>query len=123
MSDFNVPEQLWDLANLVTGFAIVQTLTTTITVAKGELKVLKGQTAHWIALVGTAFFLPFYIAAIVWCGAVGSSLDDAGNSYVWTVVTWGRIIGVLLFTAVALLTIWGHRRDEVEQSKVTTPQK
>jgi hypothetical protein len=25
MSDFNVPEQLWDLANLVTGFAIVQT--------------------------------------------------------------------------------------------------
>src|SRR5262245_20900215 len=72
---------------------------------------LKGPTAHWLAFAGTVFFFPCYVAAIWWCGAVGSSRDAAGNSYVWTVVTLGRIVGVLLFTAVALLAIWGHRLD------------
>jgi len=115
MSDFSMPKQLWDLANLVTSFAIVQTLATTITVAKGELKVLKGTGPHLIALAGTAFFFPLYIAAIVWCGAEGSSLEGAGEPYYWTVVTLGRIIGVVLFTVVALLTIYGHWHDEVKQ--------
>jgi hypothetical protein len=116
MSDFNMPEQLWDLANLVTGFAIVQTLATTFTVLKGELKVLKGLTAHWLAVAGTIFFLLCYVAAIWWCGDVGSSLD-AGHSHVWRVVTFGRIVGVILFTAVALVVIWGHRRDEVSNPR------
>ena len=49
----NMPEKLWDLANLITGFAIVQTLATTFALAEGELKIMKGPTAHSYAVIGT----------------------------------------------------------------------
>jgi hypothetical protein len=40
MIDFNMTDKLWDLANLVTSFAVLQTVATIIAVTKGELKVL-----------------------------------------------------------------------------------
>jgi protein-S-isoprenylcysteine O-methyltransferase Ste14 len=120
MSHFNMPEQLWDLANLVTGFAVVQTVATIITVAKGELQGLKGTATHWIAVAGTAGFAACYIIAIMWCGIVGASLDNnVANSHVWTVVTFGRVFGVLLFTLVALGTIWGHWRYEASVARMS----
>ena len=119
MSDFNMAEKLWDLANLVTGFGVVQTLATTFAIAKRELKGFKGPTPHRFAFAGAVVFTLFYVIAILWCGRIGSLLDKAGNSQVWTVVTFGRVSSILLFTLVMLGALYGHWRDEVERSKVT----
>ena len=41
MAEFSMPDKLWDLANLITSFAVVQTAATAIAVTKGDLKALE----------------------------------------------------------------------------------
>jgi hypothetical protein len=110
-------EKLWDLANLITSFAILQTIATTFAITKGDITGFKGWNAHLFGLVGGAVFAFFYVIAIAWCGVVGSSLDKPDSSFVWNVVTLGRVGGVLLFTVVFAGALWGHWRGETEQTK------
>ena len=103
----NMPEKLWDLANLITGFAIVQTLATTFALAEGELKIMKGPTAHSYAVIGTIILTVCYVIAICWCGYKGRKLDSASNSEFWIVVTSGRVIAVLLFITMVTMALSG----------------
>ena len=117
-----VAEKLWDLANLVTGFAVAQSIATTFTMAKGELRgSLKGSVAHWVAFGSIVLFTSFYLCAIVWCYKAGSppelapsSSKLAPSSSIWFTVTVGRVVAVLLFTLVTLGTLYGHGRDELK---------
>jgi hypothetical protein len=109
-----VAEKLWDLANLVTGFAVVQSIATTFAIAKGELRgSLRGPVAHRVAFSSTIVFTSFYLCAIVLCHNVGSSHDSRASSSIWLAATLGRVLAVLLFTVVTLGTLCCHRRDEL----------
>jgi hypothetical protein len=116
MDGVNMAEKLWDLANLITGFAVVQILATTFAMAKDELRTsLKGRAAHWTAFTVAMVFTAFYVTAIMWCGLKGSSLDDQKHSPVWSCVTAARVVAVVLFTVVGLGTLYGHRMDELRR--------
>jgi hypothetical protein len=112
MKEFSMSDKLWDLANFGTGFAILQTLATTFALVKGDLNVLKGLKAHRYVFIGTVIFLLLYLAAIFWCGYVGSSLDKPEDLRVWNYVTVGRLCSVLIFTLVMWVALLGHWRDE-----------
>jgi hypothetical protein len=112
VKDFSMPEKLWGLANLVTGFAVLQTLATTFALVKGELSVLEGLTAHWSAFAVTIIFSALYFTAIIWCWDVGSSLDKPENLHIWNDATIGRVGSVFIFTVVMWIALLGHWRDE-----------
>ena len=108
-------EKLWDLANVVTGFAVAQGIATTFVIAKGDLNnSLRGSGAHFVAIGATLVFSAFYIFAILRCRAKGSSLDSLDNSAIWFTITAGRVFAVVLFTLVTLGTMYGHRNDELK---------
>jgi hypothetical protein len=113
MDGVNLAEKLWDMANLITGFAAAQTLATTFAVAKGDLKVLRGTLGHGIAFSGTFIFTAFYVVAIMWCGSEGSSLSHDEQRAVWCHATEGRLLAVVLFALVLILALCGHWRDEM----------
>lgn len=107
--EFKMTKELWDLANLITGFAIAQNLATTFAMAKGDWRVsLKGTALHWGAAAATIVFTAFYIWAIVW----SCNQQPPAGSDTWEAVKWGRVGAVILFTLVTLGTLYGHRRDE-----------
>jgi hypothetical protein len=56
----NGAEKLWDLANLVTGFAIAQSLAFIFSMAKDDFKT-PNLIGHWLAFVGTVGFTIGYI--------------------------------------------------------------
>lgn len=107
-----MPEKLWDLTNLITGFGVLQPLATTFALIKGELRALKGVAAHRVVFIATILFTLLYVGAIIWCWVIGSSLDDANNSRIWNLTTIGRVSIVLIFALVLCTALWGHRRDE-----------
>jgi hypothetical protein len=105
-------EKLWSLANIVTAFAVAQNLGLTYAVARRDLNIAsRGDVALWFALGATVVFTALYVAAIMWCGTKGASLDTAGNGGVWRLVTAARVSAVVLFTAVLLLALYGHKHD------------
>ena len=115
-----IAEKLWDLANLVTGFAVAQSIATTFTVAKGDLKTLKDAGPHLGAIIATLIFTTFYIIAILWCRKNGSSRDSTDNSSLWHAATVGRVFAVILFTLVILVTFGGHWYDESKAKNAQT---
>ena len=115
MSDFNMPEKLWDVANIITGFGILQSIATLFAVTKGELKSLTGGAAHIIAACGALVFGAAYIFAIRWVGCAGASLDNAANTHVWHMTTYGRVGGITLFTLVMIFAVWGHWHDRASE--------
>lgn len=102
-------EKLWDLANLITGFAVAHALTMSYAIAKHEMVSLKDNTAHAVALVLSLIFTFLYVGAIWWCYKTGIELYPK-NSSVWYSVTLGRILTVGVFTLVMLLALFGHWR-------------
>jgi hypothetical protein len=104
-------DKLWDLANVITGFAVAQALATTFALAKQELKALEGGPDHLLAAISTVIFSGFYISSIGWCNtnAHGLMRDD---EEIWHRATQGRVLAVLLFNAYLLLTLLGNWRDE-----------
>lgn len=121
MEKIKMAEKLWDLANLLTGFAVVQSIATTFTVAKGDLESLVGCDAHFMAMIVTLVFTIFYIIAILWCCKKGSSLDSKDNSSTWRAVKAGRVFAVVLFTLVTLGTFYGHWNDELKGKSSPNP--
>ena len=103
-------EKLWDLANLITGFGVVQTLTMTYAMLKGDVRI-SGRREHRIVYAGTGFFAALYIIAIVACGWVGKSFDADDHSLVWRWVTIGRVVAVLLFMGVTVAATYAHQQE------------
>ena len=110
MSEINMPEKLWDLANVITGFGVLQSLAMTFALTKSdELRLLNTEAGHWCAFGGTVVFTALYIIAIIWCRiAASSNGDDANLAYIWKVTTSGRVAIVLAFTLIMCVALWGH---------------
>jgi hypothetical protein len=105
----NMAGKLWDIANLVTGFAIVQSLALTYSLANHTIK-MSDTPSHMFAFIGTLIFTTGYIVAIRICGSKGRRLDSETNADAWRTVTTGRVITVCGFTLLTLATIFIHWR-------------
>ena len=116
MSDAAMAEKLWDLANLLTGFAVAQSIATTFGLAKREMKAIAGASAHKWAAIGTIGFTVFYVIAIIACGIAGDRLDQ-GPDTIWLWVMLGRVFAVVLFAVVLLITLLGSRKDEIKKEQ------
>jgi hypothetical protein len=107
MGAINISEKLWDLANVITGFAVLQTLAMLFAVIKGDMPVLMQATVRRLAFVGTIIFTLLYIAAITWCGIEGYSLNAPHDYSVWLIVTCGRLFVVLIFSFLMSIALMG----------------
>jgi hypothetical protein len=101
-------DKLWDLANIVTGFSVAQSLATTFMLAKDEMKLLHDETGYRLMCIGTGLFTLFYVVVIVLCGIAGAKPHDP-DGRIWWFVTGGRGAAVIFFTLVLYGTIYGHR--------------
>jgi hypothetical protein len=102
MSDME--QNLWTLANIITGFAVAQGLAFLYALGQSEFaKAVDNPTANWIILIATI------VASILYCGAVyliwarGSSLTDSQYLEIWKSVTLGRIAAISVFNGLVLL--------------------
>jgi hypothetical protein len=68
---------------------------------------MRGHRPHFFAYIGTFVFTVFYIGAIYYCGISGMNLSNTSLD-IWKAVTAGRIITVLLFNSITILSIYGH---------------
>ena len=101
-------EQLWDLANLITGFSVAQCLATLFAIVKGDLNQwLKKAGDYYWSGVGMAIFTALYCAALLYCGSRGAQLDLAHRT-IWLECTAGRIAAVILFAAILGVVFRGH---------------
>jgi hypothetical protein len=117
-SNLQMALKLWDLANLITGFAVAQILATTFALAGGKLRtILQGPAAHWTAFVVMILVTGLYLTAIVWCGSKGRSLERY-HPEVWCVVTAARVGVVVLFRLVEVATLYWHGTNKPETQKI-----
>jgi len=108
----DMPEKLWDLANLVTGFAVVQSLALIYGLVKDEFKLLKSRAAHWSAVLGTVFFSTVYVLIVWYCGRSARSLSiSVDERHIWRRVNCGRVGTIVVFTIITVGTISIHWRD------------
>lgn len=110
----NHAEKLWDLANIITGFGVLQAVATIFAIAKGELKGINGSDAHCWAIFGTGVFTVVYAVGIIGCGCLGAGLDGK-HSKVWVLTTVGRVAGVVIFNGLVGFALWVRRRDEMKR--------
>lgn len=102
-------EKLWDLANGVTGFAVLQSIATTFAVASGDLdKALIGTSEHVAGIFLTLVFTVFYVYAVRACRKMVEPGDVALPPEIWRKVTSGRIAAIVLFNIVTVLAFIGH---------------
>jgi hypothetical protein len=107
MENTKMSEKLWDLANLVTGFAVAQGLAMIFALVRGEFRrALEDAQGHWVVFGATIVFTGLYIWAIIWCQRAAQPQSDAQK--IWTPVTCGRVAIVTLVTVAMLLTVWAH---------------
>jgi hypothetical protein len=105
LSNFNMAEKLWDLANVITGFAVVQSLATILALLGGTLKISE-PVAYRYALWALGGFTALYVVAIGYCGVMGYKIDN-NHLDIWTVTTVARVVVVLIFTGLLFLAIKG----------------
>jgi hypothetical protein len=123
VSDVDMSDKLWDLANLITGFAVLQTLATIFALIKtGEIDALKGAPAHLWAFAATLIFTVLYVGAIIWCRCAAAPPERTKKAHVWNVTTFGRASIVLIFTCIMCVALWGHWRNEMQPSCEETDQ-
>jgi len=71
-------------------------------------------TASTLAAAGgTLIFTTFYLVVIIWCYIEGKRLGPK-HPLIWRMVNRGRIGAVILFTLALLVTLYGHRNEEIK---------
>jgi hypothetical protein len=105
MSDME--NHLWNLANIVTGFAVAQSLAFLYALGQKEFSdAVDSPVATVIIVIATAIASVVYSTAVYLIGAQGASLADAEQEKkIWASVTWGRIVSILIFNGFVLLIV------------------
>jgi len=116
-TNFDMAGKLWDLANLITGFAAVQSMATLFAMAKDEwAQTLTSSKTHKQVIWGTVWFNLLYIVAIICCGLEGY-LINGQNGVAWLGTTIGRVVTILLFGGTTIVTFLGHKQQEEREEK------
>jgi hypothetical protein len=104
MSDME--KELWSLANIITGFAVAQSLAFLYALGQKEFaNAVDNPAASWIILLATLGASLIYCGSVYFIGGKGASLTDPQNRGVWTWVTWGRILAISVFNGFVVLMV------------------
>jgi hypothetical protein len=108
MEDKEMAENLWELANLVAGFSVAQSLATLFAVVRGDLnKMFDDRRSHCLSLIGIASSTALYALSVVYCGYEGERLDG-GHLDIWLISTVGRLFVIFLFSGIFGAVVWRH---------------
>jgi hypothetical protein len=105
--DFDIRSKLWDLAKLVTGFAIAQAVTLGYQVVNPAFhRAIAPLESLVVTLLVTAIFYAFYFTAVVWCH---KRLTETTPTHAKTIrtVSRGQIAIIAASLGVSLLAIVG----------------
>jgi hypothetical protein len=118
----DMAENLWELANIISGFAVIQSIATAFALAKGDFRFsLRTKTEHVIGIASASVFAIFYAGTVAWCWYRATSIDtDSNDQSLWAIVTIGRIGAILLFTVPVIFAFLGHLKNV--QKKNGTPR-
>jgi hypothetical protein len=99
-------QNLWNLANIITGFAIAQSLAFLYALAKSEfVKAVDNPMTYWIICIAIIVASILYCVAVYFVGNKGASLTDIHNVDIWKSITLGRVAAILVFNAFAIVVI------------------
>ena len=104
----HMENHLWNLANVITGFAVVQSLAFLYALGTTEfMEAVRSPLALWTIAVATVVASAVYCCAIYWVSLKGALLaDDERTKEIWTSVTWGRLGAICLFNSVVLVVMF-----------------
>jgi hypothetical protein len=120
----DMAEKLWDLANVITGFSVLQSLAMIFALGKGDLKdSLRSGKEHWVAF-GISFVSGvLYVLAICWCGSTGRAGAGVVDQSIWSLVTRGRCFTVVIFSLIMWGTLYRHSRSQLERLGRESPEE
>lgn len=103
-------KELWSIANIITGFAVAQSLAFALALGK-DLEKLERQTSAFKISISciASTFAALYCLAVWQCWTLASSLDSQlEHDDIWHQVTIGRTVCILLFTAVPVFGLFAR---------------
>ncbi len=106
MDNKDISKELWSLANIITGFSVVQSLGFAIAMGK-DLAVLQGKPADVkiVLSICCVVYSVMYSVGVFRCYRLAMSVDTSHNS-VWSQVTRGRIACIWIFAAVPIFGLF-----------------
>ena len=107
MDSKDLAKKLWDMANLITGFAVAQSLVVSLAIINNQMGWICDPSAPVISIGALVVITLLYCWALVVCGRLGSKLGESEHRDIWCYLTGGRIAAVLLFNVVLLVVIHG----------------
>lgn len=113
MDSKTLSEKLWDLANIITGFSILQAIAISIAIGKIEIKQLQGSAAGWSTFFLTLICSTAYVVGVWACHRMAVSLDSS-QKHIWLTVTWGRTAAIALFTLIVFVALLGNWKAETK---------
>lgn len=103
--EFDINAELWQLANIVTGFAVAQGIAFALALG-GDLGRLQSSPprAKVVLTIVSILFASAYSIAVERCLALASL--EPGVAAVWREVTCGRHVAIWLFTALGVFGLF-----------------
>jgi hypothetical protein len=101
-------KELWSIANIITGFSVVQCLGFALALGK-DLSLLQRQEIWFKLLLSILFFVSagIYISGVWWCYFLATHHGtDAACENIWWQVSLGRSICILFYTAVPIFGLF-----------------
>lgn len=114
---------LWDIANLITSFAVAQAVATAFALGKDLAGLLEMPIPVKVAIAFVAYlFGGLYCLAVKRCWDLSRSIDhNLQHNTIWMHVTIGRVICILLFTSLVVLGIFAPDLCRIAGVKQTEP--
>ena len=109
MSD--MANHLWNLADIITGFAVAQSIAFLYALAQKEFsEAVDNPEASMIIVMATVSASVVYCSAVYLIGTGGSSLTNVEHEKnIWASITWGRIAGIMIFNGFVLSIVFLQR--------------
>jgi hypothetical protein len=102
----DISKELWSLANIITGFSVVQSVAIAIAFGKDLAGLQKEEEVVKVALAVIAVvFAGVYCFAVRRCWALARSIDSE-HEIIWRQVTRGRELCIWLFTGVLIFGLF-----------------
>ena len=101
MTNDQMVQSLWSLANGITSFAVLQALAFLYAVGKTDfVTAITNRAAQFAIITATVVFTVVYCLAVWKCQALASKLDC--HPEIWASVTAGRIACIIAFNVMVL---------------------
>jgi len=102
MEDVDMVKELWDLANTITAFGVIQNLGFALALANDLSWITKLTARHRFALIRLTIVFAFgYALANIQICRLALQLDPKHHA-VWNQVTIGRVFAVILFSGLVV---------------------